>query len=261
MIPVLGIPILNRGDLLLRLFNSIDYPVHTLHIIANTTTNTLDDSVDAAIKEMRAAVKQGHLVKHCIIENGALYTPDWQLITRNMGVSGSWNKILINYADQDYVLIVGSDVLFTAGDLEKFDTYIRAITDRTNVGVIVGNQSYNCFGLLPETVKQVGYFDENIYPAYLEDCDYEWRSHQVGLSYQEVPDTHLIHGEAPSWGSSTIGSNPTYSVKNGTTHGQNFVYYRKKWGGDNGHEKFNRPFNDSTNPVTYWARPAQLLLW
>ncbi len=40
MIPILAIPVLNRGDLLLRCIRSIDYPVGKLVIVNNGDENS-----------------------------------------------------------------------------------------------------------------------------------------------------------------------------------------------------------------------------
>jgi GT2 family glycosyltransferase len=158
-------------------------------------------------------------------------------------------------------MLVGNDIQFTPGDLEKFDKYMKSIPDRNKKGIACGNQGYSCFAILPHTLNIVGYFDENIYPAYLEDCDYSWRCKLAGLDNSDVPDTQLVHGEAPSWGSSTIYSNKDFRNKNGYTHGLNFVYYNKKWGGNNGEEKFTRPYNDETNSIKFWEPCTNRVAW
>lgn len=261
MIPVLGVPILNRGDLLLRLFNSIDYPVERLHIVINYTENVPDTSVTEAVDIIHKAIGTHPFVSKLTTEGGMLRAKDGRVISNNMGVAGSWNHIIKAHPQEEYILLVGNDIQFTPGDLEKFDKFMRAIPDRANKGITCANQGYSCFAILPETIEKVGYFDENIYPAYLEDCDYSWRCHLAGADCSGVHDVHLIHGEAPNWGSSTIYSNEDYRFKNGHTHGKNFEYYRKKWGGNNGEEKFNHPFNDVNNSVKYWDTPKRFLVW
>ena len=38
-----------------------------------------------------------------------------------------------------------------------------------------GATGWSCFALTAAAVQTVGTFDENIYPVYFEDQDYEWR--------------------------------------------------------------------------------------
>jgi GT2 family glycosyltransferase len=264
MIPVLGVPILNRGDLLLRLFHSIDYPVDTLHVVINYTGNIPDNSVTEAVTLIRDAINADHpFVKHLTSEGGMLYNSKKRVVSNNLGVAGSWNHLIKSHPEASFIMLVGNDIQFSPGDLEKFDTFMSGLTteQRNTKGITCGNHGYSCFAVLPETITNVGYFDENIYPAYLEDCDYSWRCKLASVHNNDVPDTHMIHGEAPNWGSSTIYSNNDYRNKNGVTHGRNFEYYRKKWGGNNGEEKFRIPFNDPTMRIQQWNAPERILAW
>jgi GT2 family glycosyltransferase len=114
---------------------------------------------------------------------------------------------------------------------------------------------------MKDTPEKVGYFDENIYPAYLEDCDYHYRSKLVNTITRSV-ETHMVHGEAPNWGSSTIGDkNGALRKSNHITHGKNYVYYDRKWGGREGGETYQTPFNDPNNSVKFWPEPKDYLLW
>lgn len=261
MIPVLGIPILNRGDLLQRLVDSIDYPVNILHIVVNSVKEEADPGVLQVVKVLeKIPPEQRPFIKNVFWSYGKLYDTNGDRISNNLGVAGSWNSILKHYG-AEYYMLVGNDIQFAPGDLKKFDDYITAWPDKNKKGVICGNHGFSCFALLAETITQVGYFDENIYPAYLEDCDYKWRCILADLDNEDVPDTHMIHGEAPSWGSSTIYSNKDFREKNGYTHSINFIYYNKKWGGDNGKEKFTSPYNDNTKPISYWQEPVIRVPW
>ena len=224
-IPVMGIPILNRGDLLLRLFESIDYPVDILHIIINHTSSPAED-VESAVHIIQGAVNGGHeFVRQLVFEGGLIKDSDGEIVTHNMGVAGSWNRIIEQHvAYAPYIMLVGNDIMFTPGDLQRFDDYMSTMSPerRDKKGITCGNHGYSCFAILPETINTLGYFDENIYPAYLEDCDYSYRCKLAGLDNSDVQNTHMVHGEAPLWGSSTIHSNNAYLMKNGMTHHLNF---------------------------------------
>lgn len=228
-IPLIGIPVLNRGDLLARCVNSIDYPAERIVVINNGD----DESVQVAIDGLRARRPNVEVVKP----------------PHNLGVAGSWNYFLREY-DAPYYLICGSDIQFAPGDLEKIDRFASAHPDEA---IMFGNHGYSLFALTRRGVELIGYFDENFYPAYLEDCDHSYRLKLLGARASTVPDIHAIHGEAPHWGSSTILSDATFRERNGITHGNNFAYYRAKWGGINGEEVYPTPFNDPSRSPTEWT--------
>ena len=76
-IPVLGIPVLNRGDLLERLVLSIDIPVETLFIVNNGN----DEGVWNAIQKIRLGLNP-------LVESVCVYSE-----CRNIGVATSWTKL------------------------------------------------------------------------------------------------------------------------------------------------------------------------
>jgi|WetSurSiteA1Bulk_404760.scaffolds.fasta_scaffold77398_1 GT2 family glycosyltransferase len=230
-IPVLGTLVLNRGDLLLRLFESIDYPVDEFVIINNG--NKAD--VKAAIDQITAKYPTKVTV----------HTPG-----KNTGVAGGWNWIFTHF-DKPWYFIAGNDVMFTPGDLDKMVS--AAWNEYETIGMLFGNQGHNAYIMTKACLDKVGLFDENFYPAYLEDCDYSRRMGLLDMHARDVQDCHIIHGEAPLWGSSTIHSDPRFRTMNGITHGNGFKYYRKKWGGENGKEVYTVPYNDPRLTPRDWV--------
>lgn len=246
-IPALGILCLNRGDLLLRLITSIDYPVECLHLLINTVKQT-----DIQVENLAGLIKEMVDNKEIPVEKFILqFYTDFSGKRCNSGVAGGWNTILKTAfnANAPYCFVVGNDICFTNGDLQKMNEYAQQHQDHA---IIFGNQGYSLFILTRSGWDVAGSFDENIYPAYLEDCDHFYRTKLLGLTSSNVPDVHAIHGEAPTWGSSTIYSNENFRQRNGQTHGTNFRYYFIKWGGSNGEEKFKFPFDDPTKKINEW---------
>jgi GT2 family glycosyltransferase len=43
-------------------------------------------------------------------------------------------------------------------------------------------------------VEEIGYYDENFYPAYFEDNDYAIRVHYSNYEARHLDNTPLIHG-------------------------------------------------------------------
>lgn len=57
-----------------------------------------------------------------------------------------------------------------------------------------GATGWSCFALTARAVREVGTFDENIFPVYFEDQDYEWRLHRAGLASDHIRDVLVVHG-------------------------------------------------------------------
>lgn len=236
MIPLLGIPVLNRGDLLLRCLKSIDFPIGEIVIINNGRDPSVANAIRKFLLDLRLRVHEN-------------YTIVWDR-PDNLGVAGSWNALLkrANEIGSHYVVIAGNDMQFAPGDLQRVHEFAILHPDHE----LCFGHAHNFFAIRTGSVNSIGYFDENFYPAYLEDCDHFYRIKLTGAKTANVPGCTSIHGEAPSWGSSTIHSDPEYRAACHRTHGRNFEYYRAKWGGNNGHEIFTHPFNDPQLPVSYW---------
>jgi GT2 family glycosyltransferase len=235
MIPILAIPILNRGDFLLRCIRSIDYPVEKLLIVNNGN----DAGVCAAIEQLEG---EG----------------DFELRTFkpgfNMGVAASWNWIMQNNP-ANYWLLVGNDIQFSPGDLRKIDKFVRAHPEYV---MCPANWGHSLFAIRQACIDGAGYFDENYFPAYSEDQDHCRRINLAGLKWADVPDVHALHGEPPLWGSSTVWSDPILNKKSAVTQKNNAEYYRRKWGGDPGQEIFTHPYNNPELTVKDWLWDAEL---
>jgi GT2 family glycosyltransferase len=234
MIPLIAVPIYNRPDLLKRLVDSIDYPVAELLIINNGIGEYYIDKLQVQTGLLSEINNEG-----------------------NTGCAGAWNQA-INHAFNErkypYVLIFGNDIQFTHGDLQKMH---EAVTPETDF--VSGNWAFSSWGLTRKGFDKLGWVDENYYPAYLEDGDY-WR--RVGLSNATISsaDTHMIHGEAPNWGSSTIFSDRAFAKVVSEGHGRNWQYHIKKWGGRQlgATEKFTTPFNRGGSLSDWQLSPERL---
>jgi hypothetical protein len=162
---------------------------------------------------------------------------------RNLGVAASWNRI-IEVASGEPVVIVGDDVVLGDRTLMALDTAVRA------GGVIVEAIGHTLFAITRECIERVGWFDENFYPAYCEDCDYSWRMKLAGVSAGGIGMSEQIAGTHE--GSSTLraleAAEQDAVVRKGEQENQ--AYYREKWGGAPGAEVFKRPFDG--HPPRRW---------
>ena len=96
----IGIPVLNRGDLLSRLLASIDVPAEVLVIV--NRIGPVDPSVESALAALLAEPPRAVRV-------------DVHRIAGNLGVSGSWNRIIEHFGGDCW--IANSDIAFTPGVL------------------------------------------------------------------------------------------------------------------------------------------------
>ena len=237
-IPVLGIPFYNRPDLLRRCLESIDYRVERIVIVDQGPMGVPTDLL------RWAAVEFNQRLQH-------LYHP-------NAGVAGAWNEILKLFPARWWML-VNNDIQFAPGDLCKMSGRVEYdLTFGREAGVYYGNHGASWFAITDACIAGAGLFDENIYPAYLEDCDYAHRMKLLGIPAENIPGLGALHGNGhdaadTSQGSRTIQSDPELRRKNGITHGRNFEYYRAKWGGSNGEERYTHPFNDPKIPAWAWS--------
>ena len=276
-IPVLAVPILNRGDLLWRLFQSIDHPVAVMHVWVNTDPARHgpppDPGVVQVLNDMERAIQGGQSPVRKLVATLAEKSVAGRAKLTNHGVAGSWNRLVWSNSKAPWWLISGNDMQLMPGDLAKIAAEADQVW-RDNVrggrmggvyGMLYAN-SANLFVLTQAGRDLVGPWDENLWPAYLEDCDWAYRADLLGVGRRNIEGIQAIHGEPDAdgkvTGSCTIRSDAEVGRWNGITHANNFIYYKAKWGGSNGEEKFARPFNlpkwrvDAVQDFTEW-RSAQ----
>lgn len=237
MIGTMGIPVLNRGDLLLRCVLSVDHPMETLFIVNNGNDAGVDGIVDR--------------IERRDLENEGLFSTIRVEKHKNLGCGPSWNHIALNTPGPWF--FSGNDMKFLPGSLALLD---KAIDENPDAGVIMAYH-YSAFLLTQKGFETLGLFDENFYPAYFEDCDHYRRMMLAGMKDVRVPGFECVHGEAPYWGSSTIKSDPELNKKNEKTFGNLHRYYVNKWGGEPGKETYTKPFNRDL-PLDHWEYDPEL---
>lgn len=203
VIPVLGVPVLNRGDLAARMLGSVDALVGETLVILNGEPD-----------ETRAAL--------------ASFPVTFADPAHNLGVAGSWNFIIRARPAAPWWLIVNADIEFGLGDLDRLSTAMD--TDRPLVACLF---EFGAFGINAAAVDEVGWFDENFHPIYFEDNDYRRRCQVAGVEVRKLL-SRTRHDN-----SSTIASG--YASQNDRTFPINAAYYRSKWGGPPNHEAVSAP--------------------
>lgn len=221
MIPCLAIPVLNRPDLLRECLASIDVPVERLVVIDNSGTGEMGD-VAASVR------------------------PDALIVDppSNLGVAASWNFAIRTTPDAPWWCLVNADAQFWPGDLAILAGQMSA---EPEVRCLI---EFGAFGITAGAVDQVGWFDENFHPIYCEDTDYRRRCELADVPIVDIPNmsTHV--------GSVSYQGNP--KADNARTYPANVDYYRAKWGGWIGEERFTTPF-DQDGSVRDWHLDRQRL--
>lgn len=231
MIPCLCITQYNRTDLTQRCVDSIDFPVERLYIVNNGPESLHQLKVPGTVSSWDEKVGQG-----------------------NIGCAGAWNAS-ISYAllthRLPHVFIVGNDIAFTPGDLKAVHNgFVR----NPKCDFLSANQAFGSWGITQSGFEKLGWVDENLSMAYVEDVDYFFRLKKRGDVNWVSVDTHLIHGEAPHWGSATVNSDPVLAAKVHVQHEKNWQYMQRKWGWNRSDHsaKFDHPFNDPTRGLNWW---------
>ena len=213
MIPVLGVPILTGPELLWEMLDSVDVPVGRVIVIDNG----------------------------CVVPELEAFNRDIELVRPgcNLGVAASWNRIMHMAPAAPWWMMVGYDLTFAPGDLDRLTTHMETIG---GVGML---GTFSAFALDRATLAAVGTFDENFHPAYYEDNDYDYRCRLKGVPINALPfgGKHKI--------SSTIYSKPSYFAENQRTFVSNHYYFLSKWGGEPYQERFATPFDNGSDPASW----------
>lgn len=191
MIPVLGVPVLTRPELLYRMVNSIDHHVGHLLVIDNGDVVGVPPAVLPNVDKVSVV-----------------------RLPSNLGVAAAWNLIIKLTPHAPWWLIVNSDAWFPSGSLARF-----AEIKTGGIALSAAAPPWACFAIHDEAVQQVGLFDESYYPAYWEDFDAERRVRAAGLPVIQT-DIPVHHDN-----SSTIASIPN---RNAETFAANQRYYQAK---------------------------------
>jgi glycosyltransferase involved in cell wall biosynthesis len=238
----IGIPVLNRVDLLQRALESIDIPAY-IYIVNN-------NSVDSEFQKEFTILKEAH--------GFDVYSARY-----NLGVAASWNRIIMHAMGLGYdkLIVSSNDTMMIPGSLAA----LSAVDIDNPKDVIWHLCVWNCWMLHVRAIPLVGWFDENFYPAYREDQDYSYRCDVLAkvnryavpkhpmdhLPFLDLPDVGADH-----LGSQTVSSDAEYAQRNQNTHmNWNTAHYRMKWGSMPGQETFTTPY-DGKLDYRWWPDPG-----
>jgi GT2 family glycosyltransferase len=228
-IEMIGTMILNGADDLLKQYKSIDFSVKRYFILDNSMGK------DDGIREALATIQSS---KHPCIEEVVVVTN-----FLNVGFSGSVNQIVKQNTDCPYWCVLSVDWHLKPGHLKRLAN--RLMEPFTTILCDESQNGYSAMVFKPELLYEIGYLDENFFPAYYEDNDHRYRMKLAGLEWEYFPleYEHIV--------SATIKRDPVLMAKNQKTFKENGRYYIEKWGGMPGQEKYLTPF-DMDLPLDYW---------
>jgi GT2 family glycosyltransferase len=205
----IGIPTINQFDYLQESINALNKYLPDVDIIIYNNSNI----------NLLTKIKINNNIK--IIGTGY-----------NVGVAAAWNTMLADMKANgyEYALILNDDIVLSENIkliheyLELKPSFARILND------------WSVFLISIETYSKVGLFDEKFFPAYFEDCDYQYRMflNNISVDFPRflIPEIYRT--------SCSIKENPNLN-KNYRINRQ---YYIQKWGGEPNQELFTKPFNN-----------------
>lgn len=220
-IPVMGFVTVSRTGLLRKALGSIDCKVGKLVIVDNGGRVKKDGEMVEKIEKLGGVV----------LEHG------------NVGCAGAWNEIIKGYP-ADWWMLANDDVVFCQGELAKM-----AKMAESGAYSVVGNCGASWWAVTEKGIGAAGTFDENLWPAYYEDVDWERRANLVfkerggaGTPCVVLPGCKTAH----LGGASLQGKEVREAVFR-----RNWEYMRRKWG-QGPPWKSQRPFGDGNWPLWAW---------
>jgi hypothetical protein len=171
-------------DYATRFVASIDSPVDTLVIVANSA----DEMTNVWLDKLMPSALIRRVIK--------VFAP------RNLGVAGATNRIMYETPDAPSWVISNNDIAFAPGALEALCRAAAApppLAGSLHPVMISGifphrDHGWSVFVLLRDVMERVGVWDENLYPAYAEDGDFETRLYGAGLELVRVEAARVFHG-------------------------------------------------------------------
>lgn len=218
---ILGIPSLNRFDLLIQCIESAlagSVPPTAIYVVDNAC-GVYPDRWDKRY--------EGRVMVH--------YAPT------NYGVAKSWNLLRgVAWGKRAQLILSNDDITFAPDTIEAL---LGAATPNTGTVSAIAGQRFSLFWLNPAFYADPAWtFDERFQMGYFEDNDYAWRLTLAGWPLAVAP-TDVRHV-----GSATIAamSDAQLTAKH-AAYAHNEAYFQKKWGGRPHHETYRTPFNGAAS--------------
>lgn len=247
---IIGVPVIRRYDLLWRFLKSLE---RNWQPDKGQTPFTYVDYHDGKEKAFTGSPTRAYVI---VVDNGGQYDAQpWRSVApldpmvlrpgRNVGCSGAWNLLLDQATSDEMVLIANDDIMLSEHSIGRI---LSRTTVETSVGQFtkpdfVAAHGFSLFLIRKQLVDELGPFDENFFPAYFEDNDFEYRMKLAGKRF------HVVDGCAQHTGSASLHIQSDAAQREfGKRFEQLRSYYVKKWGGKPTEERFTKPFNGDLPP-------------
>jgi len=167
--------------------------------------------------------------------------------TRNLGVAPSWNLILRAAAERDAIVVIANDdIAFGAYAIAELVWRVESYTELGLSHQLLCGPKMHVFSFFAmdarRALAEIGEFDEQFWPAYWEDNDYEHRLRIAGLALEHVP--HDVLGFEHDGSRTTRDADPETRAWLKRCYENSRQLYRAKWGGTPPHgELYLEPYN------------------
>jgi GT2 family glycosyltransferase len=197
MIPILSIPVLNRYDLLDKNLSLVNFPIKEILIINNGKEIYEPKRKDLNIRVLN--------------------------LPSNLGMSGSWNLTIKLYPHEKFWLFSSADTHWLPDSLEKF----YELSGESKM--VTSSESYSCFSVGENIVREIGLFDEYFYPYLFEDSDYGERLAIAKQTNDQLDFNHKAVAVSVPYGTAqTVKSDPKLAERGIVTHEKNKAYWELK---------------------------------
>ena len=177
----------------------------------------------------------------CKVFEGMGFEIEYQ--TQNIGIPKSWNLGLKK--GYDWTFISSSSMLFN-----KPFSHITDMLKGYDKAMFRTGHDWHFLAVHKKAVEKIGYFDENFYPGYFENTDWDYRCYLADIYEYKM---HEIDAVCQADHECITNGLQVPGVK---LH----QYLTSKWGEDNkeinwgvGHwGQYTNPFNDPTKTIDYW---------
>jgi len=165
----------------------------------------------------------------------------------NRGSCESWNIGLrkMDTTSAKFVIIFSPGTQFPKGADQFVNGVLDAEKNNPKIFYGIAGDGFHSVCITKKLREAIGLFDENLYPAYRDDADWQRRGSLLGSRFSVTrfeieKELTLTTGVRNNHIFAHYWANLTAQIQ----------YYIKKWGGDVGLETFDLPFGDK--PLSYW---------